>query len=104
MKHIQTFESFLSEAYKRPSPTTKISGEFEITIDSKVVKTKVAGFERENDDSDSLYFMDGDELRDTIGTLIVKNNVMTRLSKGEVVTALSSKSGKKLKIKRIGDL
>jgi hypothetical protein len=49
-------------------------------------------------------FMDGDELRDTIGTLIVKNNVMTRLSKGEVVTALSSKSGKKLKIKRIGDL
>jgi hypothetical protein len=104
MKHLKTFESFLTESYKRPSPTTKISGEFEITIDSKVVKTRVAGFERENDDSDALYFMDGDELRDTIGSLIVKNNVMTKLSKGEVVTAVSSKGGKKLKIKRTGDL
>ena len=46
MKHVQTFENFLNEAYKRIPSDMKISGKFEITINGKTHTTKIAGFER----------------------------------------------------------
>jgi len=104
MKHIHTFENFVTEAYKNIPYNVKIAGKYEITIDSKIETTSVAGFERQNDDSDSLYFMDDDKLRDSIGSLIVKNSDMPKLQKGTVVTATTSKGDKIVKIKRIGDL
>jgi hypothetical protein len=97
-------ESTVAESYRTVPYNVKISGEYEITIGTKVETTKVAGFERQNDDSDSLYFMDEDPLIDTIGSLIVKNSDMPKLQKGTVVKAKASKSGQEVKIKRIGDL
>jgi hypothetical protein len=104
MKYIKLYEDFINKAYKDIPHNVKIAGKYEITIDGKTVSTSVAGFERENDDSDSLYFMDEDKLRDTIGTLIVKNSDMPKLQKGTTVKAIGSKNNKEVKIKRIGDI
>jgi hypothetical protein len=104
MKHIHTFENFVTEAYKNIPYNVKISGEYEIFIDGKTVVTKVAGFERENDDSDSLYLMDNDPLKADHGSFIVKNSDMPKLQKGTVVKATCSKHGMPATLKRIGDL
>lgn len=104
MKHIQTFSNFLNEAYKQIPYNVKISGEYEITINSKIITTKVAGFERQGDDSDLLYLMDSDPLKDEHGGFIVKNSDMPKLSKGTLVKAVCSKHGIPATLKRIGDL
>jgi hypothetical protein len=104
MKHIRTFENFLNEAYRNIPGNVKISGQYEITIGSKIETTQVAGFERQDDDNDSLYFMDEDPLRDTLGSLIVKNSDMFKLERGTVIKAKTTKDNKEVKIKRIGDL
>lgn len=104
MKHIHTFSSFLGEAYKQIPYNVKISGEYEITINSKIITTKVAGFERENDDSDLLYLMDNDPLKAEHGSFIVKNSDMPKLQKGTLVKAMCSKHGIPATLKRIGDL
>ena len=104
MKHIRTFENFIAEAYKAIPYNVKISGKYEITINGKTVNTSVAGFERESDDSDSLYLMDNDPLKAEHGSFIVKNSDMPKLQKGTVVNAMCSKHSIPAKIKRIGDL
>jgi hypothetical protein len=104
MKHIQDFEGFLNEAYRQIPYNVKIAGKYEITVDGKTEITSVAGFERQDNDSDSLYFMDSDPLRATIGSIIVKNSDMFKLEKGTTVKATTTKVGKEVKIKRIGDL
>jgi len=104
MKHIKTFESFLNEAYKRPASDMKISGKFEISIDGKTHTTKIAGFEREGDDTDSLYLMDEDPLKNEHGSFIVKNADMPNLSKGKVVNGVCSKHNTPVTLKRIGNL
>ena len=104
MKHIHTFENFINEAYKQIPYNVKIAGDYEITINSKIVTTKVAGFERESDDSDLLYLMDNDPLKAEHGGFIVKNSDMPKLQKGTLVNAMCSKHGIPAKIKRIGDL
>lgn len=104
MKHIHTFESFVTEGYVRPSATTKIAGKYEITINGKTVSTSIAGFEREDNDSDSLYLMDNDPLKAEHGSFIVKNSDMTKLSKGTLVKAMCSKHNIPATLKRIGDL
>ena len=104
MKHLHTLESFLNEAYKKIPYDTKIAGKYEITINSKVIKTSVAGFERSDDDSDSLYLMDSDPLKAEHGSFIVKNSDMPKLSKGTAVKAMCSKHGIPATLKRIGDL
>lgn len=104
MKHIHTFENFITEAYKNIPYNVKISGEYEITIDGKTVVTKVAGFERQNDDSDSLYLMDNDPLKAEHGSFIVKNSDMPKLQKSTVVKAVCSKHNSPATLKRIGDL
>jgi len=104
MKHIKTFESFLNEAYKRPASDMKISGKFEISIDGKTHTTKIAGFEREGDDTDSLYLMDEDPLKVKHGSFIVKNSDMPKLSKGTTIKGKCTKHGEPVTLKRIGDL
>jgi hypothetical protein len=104
MKHIHTFESFLNESYKEIPYNMKISGKFEITIDGKTHTTKVSGFEREGDDTDSLYLMDEDPLKVKHGSFIVKNSDMPKLSKGASVKGKCTKHGEPVTLKRIGDL
>ena len=104
MKRIHTFESFLNEAYKQVPYNVKISGKFEITINGKLYNTSIAGFERQDDDSDSLYLMDNDPLKAEHGSFIVKNSDMPKLSKGTLVKAMCSKHNIPATLKRIGDL
>ena len=104
MKHIPTFDQFITEAYKSIPYNVKIAGKYEVMIDGKKENTTVAGFERQNDDSDSLYLMDSDPLKPTIGGFIVKNSDMFKLEKGTTVKAVTSKSNQDVKIKRIGNL
>ena len=99
-----TIYESLDEAYKQVPYNVKISGQYEISINSKVVKTSIAGFERENDDSDSLYLMDNDPLKAEHGSFIVKNSDMPKLEKGTVVNAVCSKHSTPATLKRIGDL
>jgi len=102
MKHIKLFEDFINEAYKRPE--TKVAGKYEITIGkNSAITTNIAGFERDGDTTDSLYLMDDDKLKETVGSFIVKNSDMTKLEKGVTVKAKTAK-GEDAKIKRIGDL
>jgi hypothetical protein len=98
------YESVVNEAYRNVPGDVKISGQYEITVGSKMETTRVAGFERQNDDSDSLYFMDEDPLRDTLGSLIVKNSDMFKLERGTVVKATTTKDNQEVTIKRVGDL
>ena len=100
----QFVKESVDEAYKQVPYNVKISGKYEITINSKVIKTSIAGFERENDDSDSLYLMDNDPLKAEHGSFIVKNSDMPKLEKGTVVKAMCSKHNTPATLKRIGDL
>ena len=107
LKQIPTFEDFVNESYKRPSPTTKIAGEYRVTwgrYPSLDAMVSVAGFERENDDSDSLYLMDDDDYKPLIGSLIVKNKDMSKLEKGIEVKAKTTIGDHDAIIRRIGDL
>lgn len=106
MKHIQLFEEFINEAYKNIPYDMKIAGNYEVIIGknpSIKANVRVAGFEREDNDSDSLYLMDGDKFKEKFGSFIVKNSDMPKLQKGINVKATTS-SGEDATIKRIGDL
>lgn len=94
----------VNESYKNIPYNVKIAGEYEIMINGKKEFTKVAGFERQNDDSDSLYLMDEDPLKKSLGSFIVKNKDMFKLEKGTTVKAVTTKTGEDIKIKRIGNL
>lgn len=104
MKHIHTFEQFVNEAYKQVPYNKKVTGKYEVTCGSKKYEVVVAGFERENDDSDSLYLMDDDAMKSEWGGIIVKNSDMPKLEKGGIHKATISKTKEECKIRRIGDL
>ena len=104
MKNLHTFEEFLNEAYRNIPATMKIAGKYEITIGSKTELTQVAGFERQDDNNDSLYLMDDDLLKAEHGSFIVKNSDMPKLSKGMSVKGVCSKHNTPVSLKRIGDL
>lgn len=94
----------LIEAYTSVPYNVKIAGEYEVIVGQKPKAiVRVAGFERENDDSDALYLMDDDKLKSTLGSFIVKNSDMRKLEKGVYVKVQTTK-GEEAKIKRIGDL
>lgn len=94
----------VSESYKNIPYNVKIAGEYEIMINGKKEFTRVAGFERLNDDSDMLYLMDEDPLKNSLGSFIVKNKDMFKLEKGTTVKAVTTKTHEDIKIKRIGNL
>lgn len=104
MKHIKLYEEFTEESYKTVGSSVKIAGVYQIETDSETQQARVAGFERQDASNDSLYLMDGDPARETIGSFIVKNSDMFKLQKGTRVNATSTKTGKAIKIKRISDL
>jgi len=99
MKKVKLFKEFVSE-YRNVAYDTQIPGEYELVIGANKYSINVAGFEREGDKTDSLYLMDNDPRKDIIGSVIVKNSDMKRLSKGETVSAKTSK-GEEAKITRI---
>ena len=103
MKRVKLFEQFIDESYKKVPYDKKIAGEYQVMVGNQDVKVKVAGFEREDDTSDSLYLMDDDKFKDKFGSFIVKNSDMPKLEKGTQITCKTSK-GEDAKIKRIGDL
>jgi hypothetical protein len=101
MKHLHTFESFINEAYKQVPYNKKVTGKYEVTCGSKKSTVEVAGFEREGDDTDSLYLMDSDPLKAEWGGLIVKNSDTPKLEKGGIIQATISKTKETCKIRQI---
>ena len=106
MKYVPSFESFVNEAYKEIPYNMKISGKFSVKVgNDSPIEMLIAGFERNDDASDSLYFMDTDDDKKVKwGSFIVKNSDMPKLSKGQEVKASTSKGDLPVKLKRIGDL
>jgi hypothetical protein len=94
MKKVKLFEEFISE-YKKVSYDAKITGEYELSIGTKKYNINVAGSEREGDETDGLYLMDNDPQRDIIGSVIVKNSDMLKMSKGTKIDVSTSKNFKK---------
>ena len=103
-KHNDMVTFQINESYKQIPYNMKISGKFEITINGKLHNTNIAGFERQDDDNDSLYLMDEDPLKAEHGSFIVKNSDMPKLSKGISVKAVCTKHNTQATLKRIGDL
>ena len=101
MKHIHTFEQFVNEAYKQVPYNKKVAGKYEVTCGSKKTEVEVAGFEREGDDTDSLYLMDSDVMKSEWGGLIVKNSDTPKLEKGGIIQATISKTKETCKIRQI---
>lgn len=105
MKYIQLFEEFIIEMYKEVPYNVKIAGQYKIKAGSQPeMIVRVAGFERQGDDTDSLYLMDDDPAKLKLGSLVVKNADMRKLEKGTTVKAKTTRSGEDVKITRIGNL
>jgi hypothetical protein len=93
---------FGSGGYTRPSG--KVSGIYEFAVKGGITELKVVGFERQNDTQDSLYFDDSEKAAKTkFGSILVKNNAMSKITKGNTVMATST-TGIKGKLTRIKDL
>lgn len=91
--------------YVRPSYDTVITGKYKFVTKDETYNLNIVGFERQGDDSDLLY-MDSEQndLKSKIGGIIVKNNVLKRLSKGVTVSGVTSKTNEKGKLTRLGNL
>lgn len=97
----ETFE-FAQGGYTRP--TGKVSGIYDFAVKDGITNLKVVGFERQNDTEDSLYFDDSEKSSKTkFGSILVKNNAMSKLTKGKTVMAVSS-TGIRGKLTRVKDL
>lgn len=88
--------------YTRPGMDIKTTGDYEFRTNSGLgYEFRVVGFERQGDDTDSLYF---DDLEKTakreLGAITIKNNAWKKLSKGQTITAVSS-TGVKGKLTRM---
>jgi hypothetical protein len=103
MKHIKLFEQFVNEAYKPVPYNVKIAGVYKVDDGDAKFIVKVAGFERQGDDTDALYLMDSDPHKAALGSIIVKNKQMMTLSKGKSVYAQTT-TGNDVKIERVSDL
>lgn len=91
--------------YIRPDSDTRVSGKYDFKTNTGLgYELLVVGYERKNDDSDSLYF---DDLESTakkeLGSIIIKNNSWKNLSKGQPILAISE-TGIKGRLTRIGNL
>jgi hypothetical protein len=106
MKHVKLYEDFIAEAYKQVPYNMKISGKFVIKVGTEQNDTiLIAGFERNDDTTDSLYMMDSDDDKKAKwGSFIVKNSDMPNISKGKDVWGKTSKGNLPVKLTRIGDL
>ena len=97
----ETFE-FAKGGYTRPAYDLKTTDDYYFVTNSRVeYEFSVAGFEREGDDTDSLYFDDLDTTaKRDLGTIIIKNNAWKKLASGQTIKAISSTgiSGKLTKV------
>jgi hypothetical protein len=91
--------------YIRPSYDTKVSGKYDFKTNTGVgYEIAVVGFERKNDDSDSLYFDDSESTaKRELGSITIKNSSWKNLSKGKTIIATSD-TGINGKLTRIGNL
>jgi hypothetical protein len=81
-----------------------VSGIYEFAVKGGITELKVVGFERQNDTQDSLYFDDSEKAAKTkFGSILVKNNAMSKITKGNTVMAVSS-TGIRVKLTRVKDL
>ncbi len=97
------YQSVIAEAYKQVPYNVKISGVYKVDDGDAQFTVRVAGFERQGDDTDALYLMDSDSHKKALGSIIVKNKDMISASKGKTVYAQTT-TGNDVSIKRIGDL
>jgi hypothetical protein len=105
-KHNDMVTVQINESYKQIPYNMKIAGKYNVLVDRYPTISKtidIAGFERQDDENDSLYLMDDEDLKPIVGSFIVKNSDMPKLSKGQEISCTTS-TGKDAKIKRIGDL
>lgn len=96
-------ESNTNEAYKQVPYNVKIAGVYKVDIDDAECTVRVAGFERQGDDTDALYLMDSDPYKSLLGSLIVKNKDMFSLPKGKTIKAHST-TNNDVTITRLRDL
>lgn len=100
---IEILTESTNEAYKSIPHNVKIAGVYKVDDGDAKFTVKVAGFERQGDDTDSLYLMDSDPHKSSLGSIIVKNKDMMTLSKGKSVYAQTT-TDIDVMITRIGDL
>jgi hypothetical protein len=97
MSYIQTFESF-NESYKKLPYDAKIMGTYILNIEDEDTHITIAGYERNDDNTDSLVLMDTEdnfkeEFKAKHGSINVNNNDMIQMIKGKKVKIATSKSG-----------
>lgn len=97
----ETFE-FAKGGYTRPAYDLKTTGDYEFSTNlDAIYQFRVAGFEREGNDTDSLYLDDLEtRAKRDLGTIIIKNNAWKKLANGLTIRATSS-TGIKGKLKKI---
>jgi hypothetical protein len=98
-------DDFAKGGYTEPSYDLPIRGKYKfVTKDGKEFILNVTRYERENDTEDSLVIsQDQDELRDELGSIIIKNSAWRNLTKlGKTIMARASK-GSTGKITKIND-
>jgi len=76
--------------YKAPGYKKKIAGVYIFETKGKIFELEVYGYERENDTSDSLIIQN--DLREELGSIIIKNVAWRNLFSGKKVMATSSKN------------
>lgn len=101
-KFLGATSKYAKGGYTRPGMDIKTTGDYEFRTNSGLgYEFRVVGFERQGDDTDSLYF---DDLEKTakreLGAITIKNNAWKKLSKGQTITAVSS-TGIKGKLTRM---
>jgi hypothetical protein len=98
-------DDFAKGGYTEPSYDLPIRGKYKfVTKAGKEFILNVTRYERENDTEDSLVIsQDQDELRDELGSIIIKNSAWRNLTKlGKTIMARASK-GSTGKITKIND-
>lgn len=93
---------FATGGYTRPSYDLKTSGTYLFRTNKGSFYVFSFLFERENDTEDSLEIQD--DLRDTLGSILIKNSAWRRLASGKSIKAKSSKGGFEGILTRVDDV
>ena len=90
-KTVRTYtkKKTLAAGYKRPAYNLDTTGTFEFETKKGTYLIKSDFFERYNNEEDSLQVQN--ELRDFLGSILIKNNAWKNLSNGKTIRARSSK-------------
>jgi GNAT superfamily N-acetyltransferase len=94
-------KTFKTGGYTRPAYNLKTTGNYLFRTNKGTFNVTSYLFERENDTEDALEIQD--DLRGTIGSVIIKNSAWKNLSSGKSVKARSSKGDYYGTLVRVGD-